>query len=31
MEKIVKFSDVEIQKQKSHQYKEPISIKKYRY
>ena len=27
MEKIIKFGDTEIQKQKFHQYKEPISIK----
>ena len=32
MEKaIVKFCDIEIEKQKFHQYKRPISIKKYRY
>ena len=31
MGKIIKFGDIEIQKQKFHQYKEPTSIKKYRY
>ena len=31
MEKIIKFGDIEIQKQKFHQYERPISIKKYRY
>ena len=27
MEKVIKFSDIEIQKQKFHQHQEPISIK----
>ena len=27
MEKVIKFSDIEIQKQKFHQHREPISIK----
>ena len=27
MEKIIKFGDIEMQKQKSHHYKRPISIK----
>ena len=27
MKKSIRFSDIEIQKQKSHQHKEPISIK----
>ena len=29
--KIIKFSDIEIQKQKFHQHNGPISIKNYRY
>ena len=28
MKKIIKFGDIEIEKQKFHQHKEPISIKK---
>ena len=28
---IIKSGDIEIKKQKSHQYEKPISIKKYRY
>ena len=31
MEKISKFGDIEIQKQKFHKHEGPISIKKYRY
>ena len=31
MKKVIKLGDTEIQKQKFHQHKEPISIKKYRY
>ena len=31
MEKITKFADIEIQKQKFHQHKEPILLKTYRY
>ena len=31
MKKIIKFGDIEIEKQKFHQHKEPISIKKYKY
>ena len=31
MEKVIKFGDIEIQKQEFHQHKRPISIKKYRY
>ena len=31
MEKVMKFCDIEIQTQKFHQNKGPISIKKYRY
>ena len=31
MEKIIKFGDIEIQKQNFYQHKEPTSIKKYRY
>ena len=27
----LKFGDIEIKKQKFHQYKRPVSIKKYRY
>ena len=30
MEKVIKFGDNEIQKQKLHQHKEPVSIKKNR-
>ena len=28
---VIKFGDIEIEKQKSHQHKRPISIKKYGY
>ena len=31
IEKILKFGDIEIRKQKFHQHKEPITIKKYTY
>ena len=32
MEKtIIKFGDIEIEKQKFHQYKRPVSTKKYKY
>ena len=31
MENVKKFGDIEIQKQKFNELKEPISIKKYRY
>ena len=31
MKEMIRFSDIEIQKQIFHQHKEPISIKKYRY
>ena len=30
MEKVIKFRDIQIQKQKFHQHKGPILIKKYR-